>query len=260
MASSVGTPTVCSCGDAAWLLSSLASSRNHGAGATVSTTHSSNRSRPRRHGRLRSRTRDPTRWVSSEGFSHSQRKFLQVGEAPSAEQIDRVAALARAVAGQPVVIAIDGRSGSGKTTFAAALQSVLEDAVVIHLDHIYPGWDGLAATPDLVTSQILKPVRHGAIASYRRYDWARGEFGELVTVPASHFVIIEGAGSSVGPARAYVDLCVWLDADEPLRKQRALARDGDAYRPHWQRWADQEAEVFAADRTRDHAHLIVRTD
>lgn len=181
-------------------------------------------------------------------------------DAPPAEQVDRVAALARAATGHPVIVAIDGRSGSGKTTFAAALRDRLGDAEVIHLDHIYPGWDGLAQTPALVLTQILEPLRRGEPASYRRFDWTREEFGAAVAVPARHYLIIEGAGSSVGPARPYVDVRVWLDADEPVRKDRALTRDGDAYRPHWQRWADQEATVFAADHTRDHAHLVLRTD
>lgn len=168
--------------------------------------------------------------------------------------------MARAITQHPVVVAIDGQSGSGKTTFAARLRAVLPDAAVVHLDHIYPGWDGLAATPALVTTQILEPLRRGEPASYRRFDWVRGEFGAMTAVPATRYLIIEGAGSTVGPARPYVDVRVWLDAGEAVRKHRALTRDGDAYRPHWRRWADQEDEVFGADHTREHAHLVLCTD
>ena len=34
-------------------------------------------------------------------------------------------------------------------------------------------------------------------------------------------------------------------------------RDGEAYRPHWERWASQEAAHFAADGTRNRADLRV---
>lgn len=180
-------------------------------------------------------------------------------DGPAGEQLRQVVIAARAVAGMPVVVAIDGRSGSGKTTFADALRAELADATVLHLDDLYPGWDGLAATPGLVAG-VLRAVREGRPASYRRFDWERSEFAESVPVPDARYVIVEGAGSSVGPAGEYADVRVWLEAGPAVRKRRALMRDGAAYAPHWQRWADQEDAVFRADGTRDRAHLVLRTD
>lgn len=180
-------------------------------------------------------------------------------DGPSRTQVLDVAARVRAVGAIPVIVAVDGRSGSGKTTFAHALCDELAEATLVHLDHIYPGWDGLAATPALVATQILAPLRRHEPAAFRQFDWEREDSGSLVAVQPARFVIVEGAGSSVGPARPYVDLSVWLDADEPVRKARALGRDGDAYRPHWQRWADQEQQMFSSDNTREHADMVLRT-
>lgn len=172
----------------------------------------------------------------------------------------RVAAAARAVDHVPVVIAIDGRSGSGKTSLAEALAGELSDATVVHLDDMYPGWDGLAATPPLLVAQVLEPTRRGEAAAFRRFDWEHGTFADSIAIPRTRFLVVEGAGSSVGMARRYADVRVWLEADTAVRKQRGLERDGEAYAPHWQRWADQEDAVFDADRTREHAHLVLRTD
>ncbi|NUR16588.1 MAG: hypothetical protein HOQ13_09790, partial [Dermatophilaceae bacterium] len=78
-------------------------------------------------------------------------------------------------------------------------------------------------------------------------------------VPPCRFLVVEGCGASVGPARPYAAVTVFVDADPPLRRSRGLARDGEAYRPHWERWADQESALFAADSTRDRADLVLDT-
>jgi adenylylsulfate kinase-like enzyme len=43
-------------------------------------------------------------------------------------------------------VLIDGRSGAGKTTLAGHLRTRWESNVVVALDDIYAGWDGLANT------------------------------------------------------------------------------------------------------------------
>ena len=78
-------------------------------------------------------------------------------------------------------------------------------------------------------------------------------------VPGCRFLVVEGCGSSVGPARPYAAVTVFVDADTRLRRRRGIARDGEAYRPQWQRWADQEGELFDADSTRDRADLVIDT-
>ncbi len=41
--------------------------------------------------------------------------------------------------------------------------------------------------------------------------------------------------------------------------RRALERDGEMFRPHWDRWARQESALFGPDRTRRAAHVTVST-
>ncbi len=52
---------------------------------------------------------------------------------------------------------------------------------------------------------------------------------------------------------------VFVEADRALRMSRGIARDGEDYRPHWERWAEQESRLYAADRTRERADLVVDT-
>ena len=170
-------------------------------------------------------------------------------------------AAARAARGDgPVVIAVDGRAGAGKSSLAQLVVARLDDVTSVHLDDLFPGWDGLAAAPALLTAQVLVPLARDEPAGFRRYDWVQGAYAERVLVPRRRFVVVEGCASSVGIARPYADVRVWVDAAPATRMRRGLDRDGDQFGPHWQRWADQEDALFAADRTAEHAHVVVRTD
>ena len=141
---------------------------------------------------------------------------------------------ARAQRAVPVVT-IDGYSGSGKSTLAAALARLVSDWQVLHLDDWYPGWDGLAAGAD-IARRIAADLRGGRASSYEAWDWENGTTGVTTRVPLAP-TIIEGCGA----IEAVADLAVWIaDPGEDERRHRALARDGQIYVPHWQRWADQD--------------------
>lgn len=141
---------------------------------------------------------------------------------------------ARAQRAVPVVT-IDGYSGSGKSTLAAALARLVNGWQVLHLDDWYPGWDGLAAGAE-IARRIAADLRGGRASSYEAWDWENGTTGATVRVPLAP-TIIEGCGA----IEAEADLAVWIaDPGEDERRHRAIARDGQTYAPHWQRWADQD--------------------
>jgi uridine kinase len=189
----------------------------------------------------------------------------QITEPALPEHVDAVVALARRASpkgGGTVVVAIDGLSGSGKTTLAQGVADALattDTVEVVHMDLIFPGWDGLSVAPGLVTDQVLEPVSQGRRAAYRVWDWERDEWGETRVVAPSRFLVVEGCGSSVQPAGQYAAVAVFVEADRAVRMARGVARDGETYRPHWERWADQEALVFGADGTRERADLVLDT-
>ena len=133
------------------------------------------------------------------------------------------------------VVTIDGYSGSGKSTLAAAIARLVSNWQVLHLDDWYPGWDGLAAGAD-IARRIAADLRGGRASSYEAWDWENGATGAMIPVPLAP-TIIEGCGA----IEAVADLAVWIaDPGEDERRHRALARDGQIYVPHWQRWADQD--------------------
>ncbi len=165
---------------------------------------------------------------------------------------------ARAARGTTVVVAVDGRSGSGKTLLGTAVARTLA-CPVVHLDAIYPGWDGLAAGVELATTHVLEPVARGDHAAYPRWDWMRSRPGRTVVVDAGPHLVLEGCGALVPPAAVFADVRVWVEAPTEVRKERALSRDGETYAPHWDRWAAQEDAVYAQARPWESADLVLRT-
>ena len=160
--------------------------------------------------------------------------------------------------GSTTVVAVDGPSGSGKTSLADQLAEVA-GAAVLHLEDLYPGWHGLAATPPMVAHGILDAIAVDQVGSASRWDWVNDRAGPTLIVPPAPLLIVEGVGSGAAVIRPFLSLLIWVEAPVDVRKQRALARDGVVYAPFWDIWAAQEAANFGAEETRHHADVVVRT-
>ncbi|RCV52370.1 nucleoside/nucleotide kinase family protein [Marinitenerispora sediminis] len=171
-----------------------------------------------------------------------------------------IAALLRAAparAGRHRVLAIEGRSGAGKSWLADLLANRLA-APVLRMDDLYPGWDGLAASPPLARRWIIEPLLAGSAPRWRRYDWERGEPGAWEHTPVAGTLLIEGCGSGATELRAHLSLLVWVDAPPPVRAERLARRfDAAVYSPYHELWRRQEDAFYARHRVRDHADVIV---
>src|SRR5690606_5198159 len=64
------------------------------------------------------------------------------------------------------VLLIDGRAGAGKTTLACAVAAAWPAAALVHLEDVYPGWDGLDAASAAVAEEILGPP-----SAHTSWDW-----------------------------------------------------------------------------------------
>ena len=179
---------------------------------------------------------------------------------PYAGPVTDLAALIAArqpVCGATKVVAIDGPSGAGKSVLADRLAAET-GAHVLHLDEVLEGWHGLAAMPGRVARDALAPIAAGESGRLVRWSWVRDEPGPVLVCPPVPLLVLDGCGSGSRVIRPFLSLLVWVDGPEPLRRERAMARDGDAYEPWWDVWAAQERELFARERTAQAADVRLR--
>ncbi|GAA3226628.1 4-amino-4-deoxychorismate synthase [Dactylosporangium siamense] len=148
--------------------------------------------------------------------------------------------------GEVRLVAVDGRAGSGKTTFAGRLARALRhagaDVAELHTDDFLDGWAELTAWRPKLEQWVLAPFRVGEDARYRRYDWVAERMREeWEPLRRPDVLVVEGVGSA---GSADLTLAVCVHAPEALRLERGLVRDGEATRPQWERWMAAEDGFF----------------
>jgi uridine kinase len=142
----------------------------------------------------------------------------------------------------PLILAITGGSGSGKTSVAEALADALRPRAVAILreDDYYrdnaatPGFDPATFNFDDVATrdhgllgEHLKALRSGRAIAMPRYDFAgHARLAETVDTGPADIVIVEGI-HVLCPAelRALYDYAIYLDIPDDIRLARRIFRD-----------------------------------
>lgn len=156
------------------------------------------------------------------------------------------------------LIVVDGRSGSGKTQWASTLATA-KGFEVLSLDEVYPGWDGLDAGQALVSRHLLPQWFEYGEVDVPQWDWVDKTYRRVRRLVSPHGLIIEGCGSLTEVTATQASESVWLEASDDERFERAMARDGESYRPYWRRWALQEERFLALHHSPERARQVIET-
>lgn len=169
---------------------------------------------------------------------------------------------------RPILIALDGYGGSGKTTIAEKLKVALGDAYVVSIDDFIVKERLLEASADAVmfdrerlVRQVLAPLREGRPAAYQKLEWETNQLGAPIAVPPVSHVIMEGISSTHPDIAAYFDYKIWVDVPINIAKQRGKNRDaGNENEQHWDLWAQNDIAYQAAYQPEKQADFIIKND
>lgn len=170
----------------------------------------------------------------------------------------------------PCLVAIDGRSGTGKSTFAAALAAVAE-AVVVEGDDFFAGGTELRRdsprerAADCIDwrrlRRVLEQLKDGRSVSYRPFDWEAFD-GTLAKATRrkepSAVIVIDGVYSARRELSDLMTLRVLLRTTPEIRVRRLLAREGVI--GAWERqWHEAEDWYFANEAIEQAFDIVVDT-
>ncbi len=175
-----------------------------------------------------------------------------------ADVVQAFADRAHRYAGRPLVVAIDGRSSSGKTTLAGRVANIIPAAAVVHTDDI-AWWHSRFGWADLAV-RVLETVHTGEAVSFRPPAWIeRGREGAIVVPAHIQLLVVEGVGASREELAHLTDARIWVQSDRQATKQRDEARvaTGETTREGVTGWLAEELAFVAARRPWEHADLIV---
>lgn len=160
---------------------------------------------------------------------------------------------------RPILIAIDGPAGSGKTSLANQLASNLKSATTIHMDDLYNGWeDALTATLTRHLEEwVLDPLTQHQSVKYQKFDWINSEYGPSVEVSDVELLILEGVGAAQARIRQQADLTIWIEVGAQIGLARVLNRDGAQILPYMLKWQERESAHFIKDQTKENCQIFI---
>lgn len=159
-----------------------------------------------------------------------------------------------ASADKPFVIAIDGRSASGKTTFAEEI-SRLTGVPVIHTDDFCRPRDkqGKVNVSSFDGNFDIQRFRDEVVESFKQnkefviclFNCQKGCIDNRVTVPKSNCYIVEGAYSHNPNLGEYASLKIFFNTTVEKQTERILKRNGElALEKYLSVWIPAEERYF----------------
>jgi para-aminobenzoate synthetase len=179
----------------------------------------------------------------------------------------------------PLLVALDGPSGTGKSTLAAKIAVGIECAV-IPLDDFFAAhipdhyWDEFTHKEKLdkifdwerLRTHALEPLLAGEPARWHAFDFVSGlradgtygMLGEPVVLQPAEIILLEGAYSTAPAIFDLIDLSVFVDAPLDVRHARTAEREDPEFLAKWRaRWETFEEYYFTQVRRPEAFDLVI---
>jgi len=164
-----------------------------------------------------------------------------------------------------IILAIDGRCGSGKTRAASVLGTHF-NCNVFHMDDFYLSESerqdkqaGFAnADIERFEREVLQNIQKGEPFTYFKYLPESGKLVPVRVETPTWLNIVEGSYCTDVSLRKYYDVAVFLTAGTALREKRLIER-GEDIGDYRNRWMVYEENFFKAQDTESNADVVIDT-
>ena len=168
-----------------------------------------------------------------------------------------------------ILVAIDGRCASGKTTLAAQLGERLR-CPIVHMDDFFlqpfQRTEQRLAAPgenidhERLLSEVLLPITNGKDAVYRPFRCHSGTFDDAVSVSANGVILFEGSYSCHPSLANFYDLKIFLTVSPQIQLKRLNVRNPDRLEAFKSRWIPLEEKYFSHYDVKSNCDLVFNTD
>lgn len=175
----------------------------------------------------------------------------------------------RRQSGSPLLIAVEGLGGAGKSTLAAQLSAALPGSSIVEVDDFYrpmtaeeraklgprEGYERYFDWTRLL-EEAIEPLRQRRRARFQRYDWEMGRLRGWREVAPGDVVIVEGVYSTRPELSALFGVTVFVDTPREQRADRMAARGYDNL--DWlDHWMAAEDWYVSRHRPAERADLVI---
>ncbi len=168
-----------------------------------------------------------------------------------------------------ILIALEGRCGAGKTTFAKALQERLEDAIVLHMDDFFlrpeQRTEERLRTPgenvdhERFLEEVLRPCRYGKSFQYQPYDCHVQQLKAPIEISPKQVCIVEGAYACHPELTEYYDLRIFMDVEPSEQLRRIGIRNGQKEIQRFRElWIPLEERYFKAHQVKERCDIVLQ--
>lgn len=198
---------------------------------------------------------------------------LHAGQTASAEAeayapaLSAITAALRKTAG-PVLVVIDGRCASGKTTFAQRLGGLIPCSV-FHMDDFFLPPE--MRTPERLAEpggnvhyeraedQLFGPLSRGETVAYDRFNCQIGSMEAQGAVAFQRLSVVEGSYSHHPALAEYPTLRIFFTCSPEVQLARLARRAPEKLEAFQTRWIPMEEKYFTAFDIQEKADVVVDT-
>lgn len=170
----------------------------------------------------------------------------------------------------PVIVAVDGRCASGKTTFADRASTLFDECNVFHMDDFF--LPPAKRTPERLSTpggnvdyeraatELFEPLRREEAVAHRRFDCHTMTMGQPEGIPFRRLNIVEGSYALHPALAGYATMRIFFTCSPEVQLSRLARREtAESLEKFQERWIPMEENYFGALPIQDQSDITVDT-